>query len=311
MSQGNNNVVRASRNKNYKTIGCDFLDDKKLTYKAKGILTYLLTRPDNWRFNKSQVMGMSEGGESSFDSGIKELKERGYLRIEKSSDGEGKFLYEWYPQETATFYAEPIPQEELDKLPPAVKNTLVLQITPEGDFPGTDNPVPEKPSPDNHPLYHIGSNNKDKTTRSKQRVSASKAPPLPTTIAETMAVGHEFPYESSPVNVSAIWYWATERFKKYKIDFFITGDSFKKMLFKYKQNIPKIIGDGFDAQKKYIDWFMDSKDKFIIDKTSWGFDYLVATHCINKYYAEKGKEPEDLILTEEDRRKVSGKWLKN
>jgi hypothetical protein len=41
-------IFRTEKNKNYTTMCNIFFSDNQLTWKAKGILGYLLTKPDNW-----------------------------------------------------------------------------------------------------------------------------------------------------------------------------------------------------------------------------------------------------------------------
>lgn len=66
-------------------------ENKNLSWKAKGILIYLLSRPDNWEFNKSDIIKRATDGGHSTDSGLEELKKYGYLKIKKTKDKEGKF----------------------------------------------------------------------------------------------------------------------------------------------------------------------------------------------------------------------------
>lgn len=56
------------------------LADPKLSYKAKGILAYLLSRPDNWTINVSDVVNHSPDGEFAVRTGIKELIAAGYVQ---------------------------------------------------------------------------------------------------------------------------------------------------------------------------------------------------------------------------------------
>jgi hypothetical protein len=56
------------------------LADPKLSYKAKGILAYLLSRPDNWTINVSDVVNHSPDGEFAVRTGIKELITAGYVQ---------------------------------------------------------------------------------------------------------------------------------------------------------------------------------------------------------------------------------------
>lgn len=104
--------------------------DSSISLKAKGILSIAFSRPDDWTFYKSEMMKHSTDGESSFDSGIKELEESGYLHRHKTQNSKtGIFTgLEWH------FFEEPISLEEFKKL------------YRQGGFPGSGvSPVPGKP----------------------------------------------------------------------------------------------------------------------------------------------------------------------
>lgn len=88
--------------------------DSNISWKAKGILTYAFSRPDNWSFYKNEMMMHASDGRDSFNSGIKELEKVGYLhRTLKNDEETGRFEgWEWH------FFEEPITPEEFKKLLP-------------------------------------------------------------------------------------------------------------------------------------------------------------------------------------------------
>ena len=56
------------------------LQDKRLSWKAKGIIAYMLSMPDDWTFYMTELINHSTDGEKSFRSGMKELKDCGYVQ---------------------------------------------------------------------------------------------------------------------------------------------------------------------------------------------------------------------------------------
>lgn len=54
-------------------------EDPNLSFKAKGILGYLLSRPDNWSANVTDLINHSPDGEYAVRSGLKELIQNGYV----------------------------------------------------------------------------------------------------------------------------------------------------------------------------------------------------------------------------------------
>ena len=85
-------MVQVKKNKsNYVAVTQEFIKDASLSWKAKGILMYLLSQPEDSRLNEIEVARYSTDGMSSFKSGIKELKDHGYLEIRIEKDKSGKF----------------------------------------------------------------------------------------------------------------------------------------------------------------------------------------------------------------------------
>lgn len=60
-------------------IDKNILSDKQLSWKAKGILVYLLSKPDDWVTYLTDIENQSTDGRDSVSSGVKELLAVGYL----------------------------------------------------------------------------------------------------------------------------------------------------------------------------------------------------------------------------------------
>jgi hypothetical protein len=104
-----------------------FRDDNRLSWKAKGILAFLLCCPDNWEINRKEIINHSSDKITSLDSGIKELKEYGYCRVTDIRNSAGKFM----------------------------GNTYIITELPQQENPNTDNPNMEKPNSENQTLFNI------------------------------------------------------------------------------------------------------------------------------------------------------------
>jgi len=63
------------------------LNDKELSFKAKGIFAYLFSKPEGWNFNGDRIAKESCDGRKAVFSGLKELEEKGYLQRIKNSSG--------------------------------------------------------------------------------------------------------------------------------------------------------------------------------------------------------------------------------
>ena len=72
-------------------IDNEILESRELSWKAKGLLGYMLGRPDGWEFSERALYGEFPDGQTSTRSGLKELEDGRYLFREKVRDG-GKIV---------------------------------------------------------------------------------------------------------------------------------------------------------------------------------------------------------------------------
>lgn len=87
-------IVRIRKNSNFVVMDKTSLNDKRLSWKAKGIMAYMLSKPDDWTFYLDEIATHSTDGMSSFRSGFNELKKLGYIQRVQSRDETGKFNWE-------------------------------------------------------------------------------------------------------------------------------------------------------------------------------------------------------------------------
>jgi DnaD/phage-associated family protein len=85
-------VIRVQKNSNYVVMSKVGLHDDRLSWKAKGLLAYMLSMPDNWTFYNEELMKHSPDGSSTFKAAMKELKEYGYVVRRKKQDEKGRFV---------------------------------------------------------------------------------------------------------------------------------------------------------------------------------------------------------------------------
>ena len=63
------------------------LNDKNISWKAKGIYAYIYSKPDGWDFSARRIALDAKDGNDGTISGIKELEDAGYIRRERHGDG--------------------------------------------------------------------------------------------------------------------------------------------------------------------------------------------------------------------------------
>lgn len=67
-------------------VANDVLNDKKLSWKAKGLFAYIFSKPHGWQFESLRIAEDSADGRDATRAGIKELEAKGYLvRVKKPS----------------------------------------------------------------------------------------------------------------------------------------------------------------------------------------------------------------------------------
>lgn len=87
-------IVRTVKNKEnpYFLLNRTAANDDRLSYKAIGIHTYLMSKPDSWQANEEDIIKRHTDGRSSVRSGIAELRKYGYMARVQEKDEKGKFL---------------------------------------------------------------------------------------------------------------------------------------------------------------------------------------------------------------------------
>lgn len=96
-------ILKIKKNKNYTVISNDILRNRNLSWKAKGMLCYMLSCDDSWKFSIRGLAEMSSDGISAVSSTLKELEDAGYYKKEKIYEN-GK-IKEWvyYISETPIY----------------------------------------------------------------------------------------------------------------------------------------------------------------------------------------------------------------
>ncbi|MCD7854150.1 MAG: helix-turn-helix domain-containing protein [Clostridiales bacterium] len=99
-NKGNGTVVRVKKDSNFTAMSNFHLWDKRLSFKAKGLLSFMLSVSDSWKFTIKGLASMAKDGTDSVASAVKELEATGYVvrsrsRNEKGQMGEVEYtIYE-------------------------------------------------------------------------------------------------------------------------------------------------------------------------------------------------------------------------
>ena len=89
-------VFRINKTKNYTVMSNHHLREKKMSLKAKGLLSMMLSLPDDWNYSIAGLVSICKENETAIKSTLKELSDFGYVRIDKlppSKTESGRFEY--------------------------------------------------------------------------------------------------------------------------------------------------------------------------------------------------------------------------
>ncbi|WP_371367784.1 hypothetical protein SRRS_15960 [Sporomusa rhizae] len=160
-------IIRVEKQRKYTCVSNVPLQDVRLSLKARGLITYCLSLPDNWTYSVSGLVKViGSEGKSSIQSALHELEACGYLVRRRLHDNNGKFTGTEY-----VLYEEPQIQAEQ---PFAENRSMAVyeEKEPFTDFPSTVNPPTEKPSTENQPLQNTYSTKQEKKKINTQQSDA-------------------------------------------------------------------------------------------------------------------------------------------
>lgn len=88
-------VFKIEKSRNYTVMSNYHLRDKNLSYKAKGLLSFMLSLPEDWDYFINGLVSISKEGVKAIRNILQELQRYGYLVIEKKQNEVGQFEYEY------------------------------------------------------------------------------------------------------------------------------------------------------------------------------------------------------------------------
>ena len=119
-------VFRVEKNKGYTVMSNHHLRNKELTLKAKGLLSQMLSLPENWDYTLAGLSHINKESIDAIRTAVLELEKAGYIERSQGRDEKGKMTAITY-----TIYEQPI-SPVLDQ--PVLEN------------PTSDNPTSENPT---------------------------------------------------------------------------------------------------------------------------------------------------------------------
>ena len=127
-------VFRVEKNKGYTVMSNHHLRNKELSLKAKGLLSQMLSLPEDWDYTLAGLSLINRESIDAIRTAVWELEKAGYITRRQGRDEKGKMTAIEY-----TIYEQPQPPT-LDC--PVLEN-------PTADKPILENPTPDKPTSEN------------------------------------------------------------------------------------------------------------------------------------------------------------------
>ena len=156
-------VFRVERNKGYTVMSNHHLRNKELSLKAKGLLSQMLSLPEDWDYTLAGLSFINREKIDAIREAIKELERAGYIVRSRERDEKGRLRGTDY-----VIFEQP-------------------QTPPISDLPTLDNPTLEKPTQEKPTLENPTQLNKD-----IQRTNLPKKEKLNTDVSST----HSIPFHS-------------------------------------------------------------------------------------------------------------------
>jgi DNA-binding HxlR family transcriptional regulator len=130
----NSGIIRTRRDRNnpYAMVNKAAFEDERLTWEARGILAYLLTKPDDWQVRTNDLLNRAPDCKlHKLTRILKELETAGYLVRERKNVAGGKF--EW----VTTVYENPLDAQEVTQKTGNRRNRKKVQPYPENQVMAT------------------------------------------------------------------------------------------------------------------------------------------------------------------------------
>lgn len=126
-------VFRIEKTKDFTIMSNHHLRNIKLSLKAKGLLSLMLSLPEDWDYTTKGLAYICKDGIDSIATALKELEQHGYLTRRRLRNENGQLGDIEY-----TIHEQPVKAEEINVLP---KRENPRQVNPKQEKPEQENPA--------------------------------------------------------------------------------------------------------------------------------------------------------------------------
>ncbi|MBM6652526.1 helix-turn-helix domain-containing protein [Pseudoflavonifractor capillosus] len=161
-------VFRIEKTRDYTVMSNHHLRDTGLSLKSKGLLSMMLSLPEDWNYTTRGLAKICKEGTDSIGSALKELERAGYIVRNRLRDSKGKIVDVEY-----VIYETPHPPEPDGP----------CEDEPDTEHPDTENPDMDTPGLENRPQLNKDKSNPDKSKKDELSTEGSNPvlsiPPTP------------------------------------------------------------------------------------------------------------------------------------
>lgn len=159
-------VIRIHKSKNFTVMSNIHLRDKNLSLKAKGLLSLMLSLPDDWNYSVAGLCAICKENETAVKSALNELRDCRYVIVKKqypTKENNGRIKYEY------GVYEEPQPEEKQNIEKQEVENLGV-------EYQHIENPLQLNTDKSSINKSKKDKQNTDNNSLSPERASESEPP---------------------------------------------------------------------------------------------------------------------------------------
>ena len=92
-------VFKIEKQKNYTVMSNYHLQDRNLSYKAKGLLSFMLSLPEDWDYSLNGLVAVSKESKKAIRNILSELINKGYVVREQGRGEKGYYKYDYIIRE--------------------------------------------------------------------------------------------------------------------------------------------------------------------------------------------------------------------
>ncbi|MCM1167922.1 MAG: helix-turn-helix domain-containing protein [Ruminococcus sp.] len=160
-------VFRVEKTANFTVMSNHHLKDRRLSYKAKGLLSEMLSLPPDWDYTLGGLAVIADDGVDSVRSAVRELEKFGYLVRRQSRDERGRMSVNEY-------FVYEVPEEvhHEQEAPAEPQDPLIFFDAPSSAKPSAEKPSAENPTTATYNKLNTKKSNTHKSNHSPARAKA-------------------------------------------------------------------------------------------------------------------------------------------